>query len=182
MTAAKRRVTKTSEERQYLASSRREKVVEHLFLGELLRYLWVQRIAGVQVLKPEVDATGYDLVLQLGPVIRHVQLKSSMHDGRAAYQPVHESLEQHPSGCVVWMVLKDDLTFAGFRWFGGTPGKRLPALTDFRRARHTRANSLGIKTERRQTRRVPKSAYTDVSDMEGLAKKLFGRSLGGDGK
>ncbi len=72
---------KTIDERQFKSSSHREKVVEHVFLGELLRHLWVAKIAGVQVLKPEVDASGYDLVLSLGKVIRHVQLKTSMHDG-----------------------------------------------------------------------------------------------------
>ena len=79
---AARKVVKTIDERQFRSSSHREKVVEHVFLGELLRHLWVAQIAGVQVLKPEVDASGYDLVLSLGKVIRHVQLKTSMHDGK----------------------------------------------------------------------------------------------------
>jgi hypothetical protein len=51
---AARKVVKTIDERQFKSSSHREKVVEHVFLGELLRYLWANEIAGVQVLKPEV--------------------------------------------------------------------------------------------------------------------------------
>jgi hypothetical protein len=46
------------DERQFLSSSHREKVVEHVFLGELLRYLWVAKIPGVQVLKPDVGEPG----------------------------------------------------------------------------------------------------------------------------
>ncbi len=38
-------------------------------------------------------------------------------------QPVHESLGEHQSGCVVWIVLNDDLTFRCFRWFGDKPGR-----------------------------------------------------------
>ena len=50
-----------------------------------------------------VAASGYDLVLSLGKVIRHVQLKASMHDAKAASQPIQECLGTHQSGCVVWI-------------------------------------------------------------------------------
>ena len=40
---AARKVVKTIDERQFRSSSHREKVVEHVFLGELLRHLWVAR-------------------------------------------------------------------------------------------------------------------------------------------
>ena len=167
---------KIVDERQFRSSSHREKVVEHVFLGELLRYLWVARIPGVQVLKPEVDASGYDLVLSLGKVMRHVQLKASMHDGKAAHQPIHAALGEHASGCVVWIVLNDDLSFERFRWFGAGPGQALPALSTFRRAKHNRANAEGVKKERVHTWRVPKSAFDTVPDMAGLIEKLFGES------
>ena len=101
MIAMRSRSAPLADERQYRSSSHREKVVEHVFLGELLRYLWVQRIEGVQVLKPEVDAAGYDLVLSLGKTMRHVQVKTMMKGGKARFQPVHESLAEQPSGCVV---------------------------------------------------------------------------------
>ena len=170
-----RRVVKTLDERQFKSSSHREKVVEHVFLGELLRHLWVARIAGVQVLKPEVDASGYDLVLSLGKVIRHVQLKASMLKSSTQSQPIHASLAEHPSGCVVWIVLNDDLSFAGFRWYGAWPGESLPALTRFKRAKHSRANAQGEKKEREHTWTVPKKAFDAVPDMAGLVEKLFGR-------
>lgn len=160
--------------RQYLDSSHREKVVEHLFLGELLRHLWVKRISGVQVLKPEVDAAGYDVVLSLGPILRHVQLKASMHDARARSQPVHQALATHPSGCVVWIVLRDDLRFERFLWFGGAPGEPLPSLSGFARAKHTRANKDGVKSIRVGTWRIPQSKFVPVADLDGLVTRLFG--------
>jgi hypothetical protein len=163
-----------ADERQFLNSSHREKVVEHVFLGELLRHLWVRRIAGVQVLKPEVDAAGYDLVLALGKVIRHVQLKTSMHDATTRSQPIHASLGEVPSGCVVWIRLNEDLRFNHFRWFGGEPGQQLPDLTRFKRAKHTRANAQGVKSVRVQTWAVPESKFERVADLEGLVGRLFG--------
>ena len=162
------------DERQFRSSSHREKVVEHLFLGELLRYLWVSGVDGVQVLKPEVDAAGYDIVLSLGPVVRHVQLKSSQVSGRTQSQLIHESLATHASGCVIWVLLDEQLKFVGFRWFGGEPGKPLPPLTRYRRARHARANAQGIKAERAHTWRVPRAAFETVADMAGVVGKLFG--------
>lgn len=175
MSVAARKKAKVVDERQFRNSSHREKVVEHVFLGELLRYLWVSKISGVQVLKPEVDASGYDLVLSLGKVIRHVQLKTTMHDAKARSQPIHESLGDHPSGCVVWIVLNDDLSFAGFRWFGGSPQEPLPSLTKFRRAMHTRGrDDAGERLVREHTWLVKKSAFEPVPGLAGLVKKLFG--------
>ena len=175
----RRKVAKSKvDERQFMNSSHREKVVEHVFLGELLRHLWVRRIAGVQVLKPEVDASGYDLVLSLGKVIRHVQLKTSMHDARAASQPIQESLGEHPSGCIVWIRLKEDLTFDHFLWYGGEPGQTLPDLTQFKRTKHSRANAQGVKAERSQTRSVPRSKFEKVPTLGGLVGKLFGAAPG----
>jgi len=168
-----------TDERQFLSSTHREKVVEHVFLGELLRHLWVARIHGVQVLKPEVDAAGYDLVLTLGKVIRHVQLKTSMHDAKARSQLIHDSLGEHPSGCIVWIRLKDDLTFDHFLWFGGEPGRPLPSLTEFRRARHTRGRDEdGERLLRAHTWQVPKSEFESVAGLAGLVGKLFGKQAG----
>ena len=163
------------DERQFRSSSHREKVVEHVFLGELLRYLWVARIPGVQVLKPEVDAAGYDLVLSLGKVIRHVQLKASMRSASTQSQPIHGSLEEHPSGCIVWIVLNEDLSFERFLWFGGETGQPLPSLKGFKRAKHARANAQGIKKELENTWRVPKSKFTRIEGMARLVQALFGQ-------
>lgn len=36
-------------------SSSREKVIEHVFLGDLLRQLWLGGVTSAEMLKPEVD-------------------------------------------------------------------------------------------------------------------------------
>ena len=58
-------------------SSRREKLVEHLFVGEVLRKLWCWGVYDVDVLRAETDAAGYDIVIEVASVVRHIQLKSS---------------------------------------------------------------------------------------------------------
>lgn len=44
-------------------SSGLEKVLEHIFLGDLLRALWRMGAHDVQVLRPEVDRNGYEFIL-----------------------------------------------------------------------------------------------------------------------
>lgn len=60
-----------------LNSSYREILIEHLFIGEIMRRLWLKGITQFEVLQPQVDDSGYDLVIEANGVVRHIQLKSS---------------------------------------------------------------------------------------------------------
>ena len=60
----------------FIHSTLPERIVEHLFVGEILRALWCRGITDVEVLRSEFDAHEYDIVLARGPVVRHVQLKT----------------------------------------------------------------------------------------------------------
>jgi hypothetical protein len=54
----------------------RERIIEHAFVGDALRLLWRRGIANVEVLRPEFDVHGYDLVMTRGRLVRHIQLKT----------------------------------------------------------------------------------------------------------
>ncbi|MEP7247471.1 MAG: hypothetical protein ABI885_27830 [Gammaproteobacteria bacterium] len=116
-------------------SSRREKLVEHVFVGDMLRELWRDGIREVDILRPETDAAGYDLVVELGSVTRHIQLKASATTSKTARQKVHVALGAKPSGCVVW-VLFDPATMqlGPFLWFGERrkPGGQKEAMASRR--------------------------------------------------
>jgi hypothetical protein len=158
----------------------REKLVEHLFTGELQRYFWRTNM-DVDLLRPEVDRLGYDVVLSHGKITRHVQLKASIQGGRASAQTISSSLAQHASGSIVWMVVDDDLYFKSLLWFGGKPGKRLPDITGFDHATRTTPNSEGMKPVRENTRRIPKARFTAVEGDDlfaGVAALLFGKIAG----
>ena len=47
----------------------REKTIEHLFVGKLLLHDWKHGEAKVEILKPEIDRLGYDLVVCRGNII-----------------------------------------------------------------------------------------------------------------
>ena len=156
-------------------SSYREMVLEHVFVGEILRNCWKQGRPLVEILKSQVDASGYDLVLDAGGITRHVQLKASHVGSHTPQVPINIELGRKPSGCVVWMYFEpQSMEFDHFLWFGSAPGSPLPELEDFRIATHTKRNASGVKTERPNIRLIPKAKFTRVASIDNLVELLFG--------
>jgi len=155
-------------------SSSREKLIEHLFIGELLRSLWQLKLRGVEILRAETDAAGYDLVIECRGILRHIQLKSSGLGAKTAVQKINKKLELKPSGCVVWVRFDTDtLELKHFLWFGDAPGLPLPALGD-KVARHSKGDSKGHKAERPGIRNLARNRFTELNTMAEVARRLFG--------
>jgi hypothetical protein len=156
------------------SSSALEKVLEHVFIGELMSELWRRGLTDIEVLRSEVDSHGYDLVVEASGVIRHIQLKALRKGGKRDRVTLSTRLAGKPSGCVVWMVYHPGtLQLGPFLWFGQRPGKKLDGLGDTI-ARHSKANTLGEKTLRQGHRVIRKSAFKEIGDMASLADVLFG--------
>lgn len=163
-------------DQHFLHSSYREKLIEHLFVGELLKLSWLKHSCKLEIAKPEVDNSGYDLIAEEGGVVRHIQLKASHAEARAAYQKVHIALGQKPSGCVVWVVFNEStLSLGPYLFFGAAPGDPLPELASFRVAKHTKGNAEGVKKERPTIRDIPKSQFKVYESGEAIYEALFGR-------
>lgn len=158
------------------ASVLREKVFEHIFLGDLTRaFLKAGRIC--EVLRAEYDGSGYDLVLESGPVTRHVQLKAMRSDGKRAHVDINVGLTTKPSGCVVWMLVDPEtFTTTSYLWFGGNPGDPLPPLGG-RPSKHSKADAHGRKSERPNLRRLTRGSFTAIPSMDELIEQLFGDEL-----
>ncbi len=109
----------------HLHSSLREKIVEHVFVGEALRALWRRGIFGVEVLRGEFNAHGYDLVMGRGKVVRHIQFKTGVRD-KPRRVSVASVLADKPSGCVIWIQVDNGLDMRCFWWLGAEPGEALP--------------------------------------------------------
>ena len=155
-------------------SSYREAVLEHLFTGALLQTLWLRRVHA-EVLRPFVDDAGYDLVVDANRITRHIQLKSSFLHATTAEQKVHQHLGLKPSGCVVWLRFDEaTLQLDEYLWFGNAPGHRLPDLSGFKVARHTKGDARGLKAERPMVRVIPKGQFVRIPTMDQLTERLFG--------
>lgn len=158
-------------------SSFREKLVEHLFISELLKLSWHSDRCDLEVAKPEVDNAGYDLIAESQGVVRHIQLKASFVGSKTSKQNIHIRLGEKPSGCVVWVYFNEDtLALGPFLYFGGAPGERLPSFEGARVARHTKSNQLGEKTERPNIREVKKADFKVFDTIQGIYAALFGVS------
>lgn len=155
-------------------SGLREKVIEHLFVGDLLRILWQRGMRDIEVLRTEVDRAGYDIVLEANGVMRHVQLKASHKTAKTARVGIHVSLENKPSGCVIWVFFDPEtMTLGPLLWYGGEPGDRIPSLGD-RVGKHSKGDSQGHKAERPNIRMLNKGQFTSYGNVEDLIDVLFG--------
>ena len=129
----------------------------------------------MEVLKPQVDDGGYDLVLEAKDIVRHVQLKAS-HSGAATHHVnVSLALARRPSGCVIWCLFNEDSMELGpFLWFGGQPGEKLPTIEHYKVATHPKRNAQGVKGARLNLRLVPRSAFTRLDSIPEISVALFG--------
>jgi hypothetical protein len=165
-------------EQHFVHSSFREKLIEHLFVSELLKLAWAHKDFSLEVSKPEVDNSGYDLIVEYCGVIRHIQIKTSYKGARAASQKVHQSLSKKPSGCVVWIYFDaESMELGPFLFFGGKPGDPLPAISNLKTAKHTKGNAQGVKAERPNLKVIPKSKFQILNSIQILFTELFGQTI-----
>lgn len=163
--------TETSDA-HYLYSSLREKIVEHVFVGEALRTLWRRGIFDVEILRSEFDAHGYDLVMARGKIVRHIQFKAGVSD-KAGMVTVSSTLGEKPSGCVIWIQIDNDLNLQRFWWFGGDPGAPLPSLGN-RVAKRTGRTAEGVRPGREGHRVLTRSKFRAFKTLAEVLEKVFG--------
>jgi hypothetical protein len=154
-------------------STLRERIVEHVFVGEALRTLWRRGIVDVEVLRPEFDAHGYDLVIARGDIIRHIQLKTGTPK-KPSDVSIPSSLSEKPSGCVVWIHVSHGLDLGPYFWFGGLPGQPLPAIEDYTVPLRATHNKQGVRPARTNHRLVPKEKFDRLDTIDAVLDKLLG--------
>lgn len=155
-------------------SSFREKLIEHLFVSEMLKLSWLKGDCQLEVLKPEVDNAGCDIVLENNNIIRHIQLKASKLGGKTPSQKVNIRLASKPSGCVVWIVFDENtLELCYFYFFGSEGGVPLIGLENAKIAKHTKPNANGLKAERPNIRTINKGQFVRYDSIEALYNVLF---------
>jgi hypothetical protein len=164
------------EDRHFTHSTLRERIVEHVFVGDVLRTLWRRGVTDVEILRPEFDAHDYDLVMSRGAIVRHVQLKTQA----AGKVSVGRALAEKPSGCVVWIGLtKDTLELGPFMWFGDAPGLPLPDISSYPNPKRTTHNAEGQRPLRKNHHELPPAAFTKLKTLDEVVVRLFGEITGG---
>ena len=156
-------------------SSYREKLIEHLFLGELLKLSWLKYKCSLEIARPEVDNSGYDAIAEANGIVRHIQIKTSVFGGKTANQNVHHKLTSKPSACVLWIYFNEETMELGpYLYFGASePGMPMESLVDRKTAKHTKGNKEGFKAERENLRVLPKGAFKKLMSVEEVYEQLF---------
>jgi hypothetical protein len=155
-------------------SSLREQALVHIFLGQLLTFMWLNGGRDIEVLKSEVDRGGYDLVLESNGVIRHIQLKSSFRGSKVREVDVSTKLLNKPAGCILWLEFDPkSLAIERFYWFGGPARTVLPNLGE-RTSRHSKGNSRGEKNPRLVHRVLTRGRFDALANVSEVVERLFG--------
>jgi hypothetical protein len=159
----------------YIHSTLRERIVEHVFVGEALQLLWQRGVTDIEVLRSEFDAGGYDLVMSCKKIVRHIQFKTTSVDGKAANIKASLKLMEKQSGCIIWIFVTRELELAHYRWFGGAPGQPLPDIQKMKFAKHTKGNAQGKKIDRPQHRLISRKHFEKLGTVEEVLERLFGQ-------
>ena len=161
-------------DKHFYHSSFRERLIEHLFIGELLKFSWQQDDCSLEISKPEVDSKGYDLIAELNQVIRHIQLKSTFTGSKTSVQKIHQALGSKPSGCVIWIYFdKNTLELGPFLFFGSNGGGPIQPLEEFPVAKHNKADSKGVKALRPNIHVIRKGQFTRFDSIREIYHCLF---------
>jgi hypothetical protein len=161
------------ESEHYEHSTLRERIVEHVFVGDALRTLWRRGVVNVEILRPEFDAHGYDLVMARGPIVRHIQFKTGTSQ-KPADVSVSRALAEKPSGCVIWIRVAANFDMGPFFWFGAEPGIPLPAIDGYPNPLRATHNKEGVRPRRKNHRLVPGDKFLQLANLDVLLETLFG--------
>lgn len=161
----------------YHHSSFYEKLVEHVFIAEIVSSAWFNNKLQIEIARAEIDNSGYDLIMECNGIIRHVQLKTSDADAHTRYQKVNIKLGEKPSGCVVWIKRNTKNGNKPFKmeflFYGDENCGKLPSIDNMPWARHTKGDSKGKKNLRLHIKKLKKGDFTPVKSIEDLIGLLF---------
>jgi hypothetical protein len=157
-------------------SSHRESIIEHLFIGQILRGLWKAHATQVEVLKPQVDDAGYDIVIECkrnsksnASIPCYIQLKSAFVGSKTAKVSLSKKLTSKPHWCVIWVFFDLEFTLKSFLCFGTATGQTSSDTTKLKTTRHSR----GSKADRPGHCDVPKSKFIKLAKIQDVIDKLF---------
>lgn len=154
----------------------REKIIEHHLVSCLLIEDWRRGSPDLDILHPEIDRFGYDLLLQRGSVSRYVQLKSSLVTAKTAVQNIHVDLLDKRGGCIIWVLVLANLEVDSFLTLIPSPSSTINEHLnneEFKVAKHSKANAQGVKLERPHLRVIPRATFTPLHGILALMAALF---------
>ena len=153
-----------------------ENMMEHVFISEILQEAWIKRKEKIDILRAEVDDSGYDIIISKGNTTRYIQLKTSIVGGKRRKQKLNINLVDKLNGCIVWMIRDIDERERfklKYLYFGSPVGCKFPDISIYKIGKYGKGNAHGVKLERPAIREIPKSAFKEINTTSSLYDKLF---------
>jgi hypothetical protein len=154
------------------SSSLIARILEYQLVGAIGAELLARGLT-FEVLKSDVDADGYDLIIEANGVVRHIQLKAKVQGGKARKVTCHTRLAAKPSGCIIALTYNAaSYQTIEYACFGGLAGDPLPDIGSSvaRRSTHNRA---GERPQRTGHRDIRLSEFRKISSIPELVDWLF---------
>lgn len=157
-------------------SSYVENVLTHSMISSLAGDLW-RRDPEVRmdILRTEVDESGFDLVLTMSGQGRYIQIKQVNSEGRNKNFSVRADFALMPGSCVVVIVHRDsDLSIEGYRFFGAALNKPMSSVDGFNSSiLPGRRGKDGNRRVREHYRDIPGACFTKLNSVSDLLEALF---------
>lgn len=154
-----------------------EKLVEHRFISDMMTYCLYKKGITLEIIHAEIDTNGYDLILSYKNINRYIQLKTSEEDSTTSSQKINLLIIEKENPCIIWIIRRYDNNINDFRfkylYWGANRNEPLPDIGKYKIAKHTKANSLGIKKQCKNTKIIPKGDFIEINSIEELFDKLF---------
>jgi hypothetical protein len=151
-----------------------ENIVEHTFISELMQEAWLSKKKKLEILRSEVDDSGYDLVISYDKINRYIQLKTS-DNSKTSNQKMNIKILGKQNPCIIW-ILRDSTSNRykfSYLYYGSKIEEEFPDISLLKVAKHTKGNAEGIKNERVNIREIPKSKFIKIKNEKELLKVLF---------
>lgn len=154
----------------------RERLVEHLFIAEIMQAAWQQGIVPV-ISRTEFDGWGYDLAIEDGKgIARYLQLKTKVK-GRSV--TINGRLASLRGAAVVLILIgagEDDRIRLKYRLYqnGASTPLKISGLKTAKYTRYVKASDgTAVRKERKTHYRLPLSRFTPPMGMDAVVKTLF---------
>lgn len=161
-------------------SSLRESIIEHVFIGEILKFLWEEHATQVEVLKPQVDDAGYDIVIECKrnsnsdiSTPHYIQLKSAFVGSATAKVSLSKKLISKRNWCVIWVFFDPKFTLKSYLCFGSAFGHTSSDIAKLNQTKHAKGDSTGNKAIRPGHFDVPKGKFVELTMINDVIDKLF---------
>jgi hypothetical protein len=147
-------------------STLRELLAENRFLSDLISAFWVNNLLDVEILRSDIDNSGYDIAVGYNEKVLYIQLKTKLVGGKTIEAPINIKLTNKENYAIVLMEIieapEHNSVNIKYYWWHNKNEKAIDVFSDDKISKHTKANASGQKKERPNIRKVKYKEFDPI--------------------